>query len=66
MLFHEYYIHLFWFIRYLIIRDCYYTKTYTYVMPYYNPNMNTYNKQRVHTIYNAIVGKDFELEDDYQ
>lgn len=52
---------------YVLQLDCYYTKTYTYViLPYYNPNMNTYNKQRVHTIYNAIVGKDFELEDDYQ
>ena len=52
---------------YVLELDCYYSKTYTYViLPYYNPNMNTYNKQRVHTIYNAIVGKDFELEDDYQ
>ena len=52
---------------YVLELDCHYTKTYTYViLPYYNPNMDTYNKQRVHTIYNAIVGKDFELEDDYQ
>ncbi len=52
---------------YVLELDCYYTKTYTYViLPYYNPNMNTYNNQKVHTIYDVVVGKDFELEDDYQ
>ena len=36
------------------------SKTYTHViLPYYDPNADTYNKQRVHTIYNAITGKDF-------
>jgi hypothetical protein len=52
---------------YVLELDCRYGKTYTYViLPYYDPNMKTYNKQRVHTIYDAVVGKDFELEDDYQ